>query len=67
MGDAVVQGCVAISICQVHHVCQESRRDLGKGQEVIGNRVRAGRLLAGQTEPLLKDQAVAGELWAERG
>lgn len=67
VGDAVVQGCVAIPIGQVDHVSQEGWGELGKGQEVVGNRVRDGRLLAGQTEPLLQDQAAAGELWAAMG
>lgn len=67
VGDAVVQGRVAVPVGQVHHVGQEGWRELGEGQEVVGDCVGDGGLLAGQTEPLLQDQAAAGELRAASG
>ena len=62
VGDAVVQGGVAVPVRHVDHTYEQGGGDLGEGHQVVGDALRLGRLSAGDTEPLQLHSVGAGEL-----
>lgn len=62
MGDAVMEGCVAIAIGHVDHVLQQGRRDVPESIQVILHHGSHRRLLTGHAKPLMLDRVYARPL-----
>lgn len=62
VGDAVVEGCVAVAVGHVDHVLQQDGGQLGEGHEVVGDAGGLRRLRTGHAEPLQLHRVSAGQL-----
>lgn len=67
VGDTVVEGRVAIPVGEVDDMGEQCWRDFCEGHEVVGNHLRDRGFLAGHSEPLLQNEATAGQLGNKEG